>query len=162
MIIDCVKEAFANEVMSDGSEHFLVERLLHSPEFNPELSIVVIHNKEIIGFILFSTIEIVSKKVENNWLAMAPIAIRPEYQNKGIGGKLMIEGQNRARKMKYHGIVIVGHEKYYPKFGYELASFYRLKFPFEAPDENCFIYFLDENSKYEINGMVKYPEAFGI
>ena len=42
------------------------------------------------------------------------------------------------------------------------ASVYAIKLPFNAPDENCLVKELFENSLKGIHGMVRYPKEFGI
>ena len=66
-------------------EVHLVETLRSSPDFIIELSLVAILNNLIVGHILFSKILIKSEKTEIPALALAPLAVRPEFQNQGIG-----------------------------------------------------------------------------
>lgn len=55
----------------------------------------------------------------------------------------------------------MGHEKYYPKFGYQLTKKYGIKLPFDMPDENCMLIELEENSLKNITGgVVEYPKEF--
>ena len=63
--------------------------------------------------------------------------------------------------MGYHYVVVLGSDKYYPKFGYEKASKYGIKPPFDVPDENFMVIKLNDLRK-EIKGTVKYAKEFGI
>lgn len=55
---------------------------------------------------------------------------------------------------------VLGHEGYYPIFGYRRASLYGIKFPFDAPDECCMAAELTDGGLDGIHGMVQYPDAF--
>ena len=62
--------------------------------------------------------------------------------------------------MGYRSIVLLGHEKYYPKFGYQQADKFGIELPFDAPKENCMAIELTENGLKNVSGMVVYPKEF--
>ena len=136
-VFNLIEAAFKNEPYSDNKEQLLVEKLRGSDEFIPELSLVAELNGEIIGHILLTKIKIISENRSFESLALAPVSVKPKYQKKGVGGQLIIESHKRADALGYRSIVLLGHENYYPKFGYELTSKYNIKIHFDAPDENC-------------------------
>ncbi|CAF1739487.1 hypothetical protein NRS6110_01035 [Bacillus subtilis] len=82
---DIVKKAFLNEKYSDKKEHFLVNKIRKSDAFIPELSLVALNGKEIVGHILLSRIKIVDGDNAVDSLALAPVSVAPEYQRKGSG-----------------------------------------------------------------------------
>src|SRR5699024_1253512 len=94
-------------------------------------------------------------------LALAPLAVLPEYQRQGIGKKLIEEGHKIAKSLGYHYSVVLGSEKYYPKFGYVPAIQYGIKPPFDVPNENFMAIKLND-TELEIQGVVKYADEFGI
>ena len=152
-----VKTAFEKGKKSYGRVQDLVVALRKSSNFIPELSLVAKKDNKIVGYILFTKIQI--GKFEE--LALAPLAVLPEYQRQGVGSKLIEEGHKIAKEMGYHYVVVLGSDKYYPKFGYEKASKYGIKPPFDVPDENFMAIKLNDLSK-EIKGTVKYAKEFGI
>ena len=156
-VYNVVKTAFKKAKESDGNEQDLVVNLRNSDNFVPELSLVAKKDDKIVGYILFTKIQI--GKYEE--LALAPLAVLPEYQRQGIGSKLIKEGHKIAKEMGYHYVVVLGSDKYYPKFGYEKASKYGIKPPFDVPDENFMAIKLNDLSE-EIKGTVKYAKEFGI
>ena len=156
-VYNLVKTAFEKAKESDGNEQDLVVDLRNSDNFVPELSLVAKKDDKIVGYILFTKIQI-GKSEE---LALAPLAVLPEYQSQGIGSKLIKEGHKIAKEMGYHYVVVLGSDKYYPKFGYEKASKYGIKPPFDVPDENFMVIKLNDLRK-EIIGTVKYAKEFGI
>lgn len=155
-----IKHAFKDEKLSDQTEHLLVRRLRKSAAFIPELSLVAEDKGKVIGHILLSKVSIQNESELFNSLALAPVSVLPEYQNQGIGGKLINAAHDIARKLGHSSVVLLGHEDYYPRFGYELSKNFGVKFPFEAPEKNCFILELNKDSLKEVSGTVKYPKEF--
>ena len=155
-----IEKAFRNEEYSDQKEHLLVDRLRKSEAFIPELSLVADYQGEIIGHILLTRIKIKSDDRSFESLALAPVSVMPNYQNMGIGGKLIKQAHKIAKALRHKSIVVLGHEAYYPKFGYELASKYGIEIPFEAPDENCMVVELVEDGLQGVSGMVEYAGEF--
>ncbi|WP_267401539.1 MULTISPECIES: N-acetyltransferase [unclassified Chryseobacterium] len=167
-IFQVIEEAFRNVENSDHQEHFLVEKLRKSEDFIPELSIVAdfvnddTGEEELVGHILFSKVTIENGSESFESLALAPVSVKPEYQNQGIGGHLIAFGHVIAQELGFKSVVLIGHEKYYPKFEYRKASDFGITFPFEIPDANGMAVELVENGLKGVKGVVKYPKEFGI
>lgn len=155
-VFKVVKMAFENEKYSDKDEHNLVGRLRKSDVFISELSMVAEIDGKIVGHILFTEITIGGQIA----LALAPVAVLPDYQGSGIGSKLIKAGHEVAKTLGYKVIVLLGHKEYYPRFGYVKASLYGIKAPFDVPDENFMVLELKENSLKEFNGVVEYASEF--
>lgn len=62
------------------NEAKLIEKIRKSERFIPELSIVAELDDKIVGHIMFSYIDLVAKET-TKVLALAPMAVLPEYQN---------------------------------------------------------------------------------
>ncbi|CAI8884969.1 putative acetyltransferase [Brevibacillus sp. IT-7CA2] len=157
-----VKRAFANAEFSDHKEHELVCRIRKSDAFIPELSHVAIHdeNQELVGHILFSKIHICNDNQSIESLALAPVSVLPDYQSKGIGKKLILEALQKAKELGYQSVVVLGHPEYYPKFGFQKASHWGIKAPFDVPDEVFMAMELQENALVHVFGVVEYSRAF--
>ncbi len=156
-VYNVVKIAFEIAEHSDGNEHDLVTTLRNSNNFIPELSLVAIKDNEIVGHILFTKIKI----GEYEEIALAPLAVLPQYQKNGIGRKLIEEGHRIAKGLGYHYSIVLGSENYYPKFNYVPAIQYGIKAPFEVPNENFMAIKLNDTD-VEIKGTVEYAKEFGI
>ena len=138
-----------------------VDKLHKSDTYIPELSLVAKTDKgEVAGYILLTKVEIVSESEVHTSLAVAPLAVLPEYQNRGIGGMLLKEAHKRAAALGYGTAVLLGHKDYYPRFGYRKAEDYGIKFPFDVPSEYCQVIELIPNALEGINGIVRYPAVF--
>lgn len=155
-VYNVIKLAFENAEHTDHNEQNLVTRLRKSESFIPELSIVAEKDNKIIGYILFTKINIGN----NEGVALAPLAVLPEFQRKEVGSKLIIEGHKIAKELGYKVSVVLGHEKYYPRFGYSKASLYNIKAPFEVPEEAFMVIELKENQLNYISGKVEYAKEF--
>ncbi len=149
------------QVFKQKDESELIERIRAGRNFIPELSLVAEENGKLIGHILFSKIKIIGEK-EYESLALAPMAVLPEFQKQGIGGKLIKEGLNKARELGFNSVIVIGHKEYYPRFGFERASKWNIKCPFEVPDEAFMAVELNAGALTEKSGIVEYPKEFGI
>ena len=162
-VFELIRLAFENEELSDHKEQFLVERLRNSDAFVPELSLIAEVDNQIAGYILLTKINIEDKdKNTYTSLALAPVAVLPNYQGKGIGGKLIQAAHDIAKKMGFGSVMLLGHENYYPKFGYKLTKEFGIKLPFEVPEENCMAIELSQNALQNVSGVVRYPKEFEI
>ncbi len=104
---------------------------------------------------MFSKVE-VGKSIQ---LALAPLAVLPSYQRKGIGSALIEEGHRRAEKLSYSYSMVLGDPGYYKRFGYQEAKRFGIESPFLVPSSNYLAYFLKE-SPSQINGVVRYSSPF--
>jgi len=138
----------------------LVENLRKSPDFIPELSLVAVKDKMVVGHILFSRIAIQTKTGSLSPMSLAPMAVHPEFQKQGIGSKLVRQGLERCRNLGYKVVIVVGHPNYYPRFGFTSARAKGLEAPFLVPDEAFMVIEIAPGALNGISGMVIYPPAF--
>ncbi len=160
IVFNLIEEAFKTEPFSDHKEQFLVERLRKSDAFIPELSLVAEIDNTIVGHILVTKLKIKSEANTFNSLALAPVSVLPKFQGQGIGAKLILQAHKKAKELGHTSIVLLGHEHYYPRFGYKQAHTFGIILPFEVPKENCLAIELTENGLKGIHGIVEYPKEF--
>ena len=154
-ILEVQRQAFAQ----DG-EARLVNALREDGDINPELSLVAVHDGNIIGHILFSPISIVSDTTTTPAFALAPLAVHQDYQCRGVGAALIEEGLNACRKQDPHIVIVVGHPGYYPRFGFTQASEWGIQAPFPCPDNAFMAFGLTPGALDGVSGTVEYPLAF--
>ncbi len=165
-VFGLIERAFASVSMSDHREQFLVDRLRQLNAFIPELSIVAVASTsdKIVGHILLTKINIVDTEADTEAkhasLALAPVSVAPEHQGKGIGGLLINRAHKVAKELGHRSVVLLGHEGYYPRFGYLRADHFGVRLPFEVPAENCMAIELEKNGLAGVRGVVHYPAAF--
>ncbi len=155
-IYDVVKAAFEVAEQAGGTEQDLVNRLRESGEYIKELSLVAVMNDLIVGHIMFTKVKINSAEA----LALAPLAVHPKYFGMGIGSQLILQGHEIAKEMGYIGSIVLGSEKYYPKFGYVEASGFNIQAPFDVPDANFMAIELIKDGFSNVEGIVEYSKCF--
>jgi putative acetyltransferase len=141
-------------------EALLVRRIRDSSHFIPELSLVASKEGQVVGHILFSTIDIEGQHGNKPVMSLAPMAVHPDFQNQGIGSKLVREGLKKCRQLGYTIVIVIGHPNYYPRFGFVPARQKGLKIPFPVPNEAFMVLKLVPNALAGLKGTVKYPPEF--
>ena len=91
---------------------------------------------------------------------LAPLAVLPPHQNKGIGSKLVLAGLDECRRLGHAIIVLLGHPNYYPRFGFVPAKAQDIECEFEAPDEAWMILELREGALAGRQGTVSFQPEF--
>ena len=151
-----------NKQAFDGreAEPRLVDSIRKSEGYIPELSLVAEQNDQIMGHILFSRIQIQSENVQLPGLALAPMAVLPEYQGQGIGSTLVKRGLEECKRLGYAWIIVLGHPAYYTRFGFapELAK--SLECPFGDCGNAWMALELIPGVLKGVRGIVSYPPAF--
>lgn len=152
-----IEKAFFMEDHSDHKEQFLVARLRLSEAFVAELSLVALKDDRIVGYIMFTRITIGDGKES---LALAPVAVLPKFQGLGIGSSLIKRGHEIALELGFDSVVLLGHDGYYPRFGYRRLSEFGITMPFEASEECCMALELTDGALSGVSGEVHYAKEF--
>ncbi|QFT76573.1 GNAT family N-acetyltransferase [Erythrobacter sp. THAF29] len=151
MIHALTEAAFRDMPFSDGDEHHLVDRLRADGDLT--LSLVAEDAERIVGHIAFSPVTISDGAA--GWFGLGPVSVWPEFQKQGIGGTLIRRGIADMRAMGARGIVLLGSNEYYPRFGFRHEP--QLTYP--GPPSEYFQCLLLQGDLP--SGEVKYAPAFG-
>ncbi|HLK58964.1 MAG TPA: N-acetyltransferase [Chthonomonadaceae bacterium] len=138
----------------------IVEKVRQSEGFIPELSLVAEREGRIVGHALFSEVTIEGEARTWTVLALGPIAVRPEFQKQGIGGRMLRAGLERAAELGHGVVVLIGHPTYYPRFGFVPAGTLGLKCAIPVPANVFMAYLLRPDGLDGIQGTVVFPPAF--
>ncbi|MEG0731058.1 MAG: N-acetyltransferase [Vagococcus sp.] len=159
-VLPLIVSAFEETEFGYQGEAELVKKIRQNITYNNELELVYEIDKKIVGYGLLSTCWVKNDKQSFTGLALAPLAVHKDYQRQGIGGKLMRELERTAIGLGYTFIVILGHPKYYSRFGYQPTSHYGVSSPFDVPEEFFMMKELQKDGLSQVMGTVYYSEAF--
>jgi len=136
-IIGTVNAAFNESQHEEKEIANLVIDLLADPTAKPFLSLVAFNEDLIVGYILFTKVHIMNSVQDLSASILAPLAVKPAYQNMGIGGLLVNEGLKQLTDMGFELVFVLGHPNYYPKFGFIPAGKVGFKAPYSIPKEHA-------------------------
>lgn len=126
----------------------------------PFISLVAIVNEQVTGHISFSPVTIQSENGNFTAIGLAPMSVLPEYQNQGIGSRLVREGLRECQRLGHDIVVVLGHPNYYPRFGFAPASLKGLRSEYDVPDEVFMVTELRDGALGGRRGVVKYHAEF--
>jgi len=139
------------------SEANLVDAL--RKQVQPIVSLVAEENGQIVGHIMFSPVSL-SGHSDFKVMGLAPMAVAPEHQNKGIGSALVKAGLEQCKQLGFSAVVVLGHPKYYPRFGFSPASKFRIDSEYDVPDEVFMAMELMPEGLSGKSGKVRFHDAF--
>ena len=154
-IRDVNKAAFYGD-----AEAMLADSLRSSSFYIPGLSLLAELGGQVVGHILFPSISIESASGNTAALALAPVAVHPKHQRRGIGTLLVRKGLDEAQRLGHRIVVVVGHPSYYPRFGFTPARDRGIESPYPVPDEAFMALELAPGAMDGVDGMVRYPPPF--
>ena len=125
----------------------------------PIVSLVAEESGEVVGHIMFSPVSL-SGFASLNAFGLAPMAVAPEYQGKGIGSALVRAGLEQCKLLGFTAVVVLGHSDYYPRFGFSPSSRFGIDSEYEVPEDVFMAMELQPGALSGKTGRVKYHDAF--
>jgi putative acetyltransferase len=118
---------------------------------------------EVVGHVLFSPVVIDRVAGPRVAIGLAPLAVVPGEQGKGIGSRLVREGLAELLRLGHDAVVVVGHPAYYPRFGFVRASLFGLRWEVEGHEDSFMAVELRPGALRQGGGIVRYrPEFAGM
>ncbi len=114
-ILKVNKKAFNSD-----EEGNLVFDLFSDQSAKPLLSLIALKDKETVGHILFTKCT-VKPHVDASIYLLAPLSVLPSHQGEGIGGALIKRGLEILTLWEVDLVFVLGHIRYYPRFGFKPA-----------------------------------------
>jgi putative acetyltransferase len=100
-----------------------------------ELSLVAEIDGNVVGHILFSPVTVEREgRVIAGGLGLAPIAVDPAHQRRGIGSELIRAGLSALQAFACPFVVVLGEPAYYQRFGFAAASRFGLNNEYNVDD----------------------------
>lgn len=124
------------------------------------LSLVAVEGDQVVGHLLFSPVTIECEAENIAALGLAPVAVQPEHQRRGIGSQLVRAGLDECRRAGHKCVVVLGHPEYYPRFGFIPASRYGVSSEYNVADEKFMLIELQAGSLPRRKGVAKYQPEF--
>jgi len=128
---------------------------------SPFVSLVAVEDDQVVGHILFSPVSVETEGGGFGALALAPMAVLPGYQKRGIGSRLVREGLKECGRLGHRIVFVLGHAEYYPRFGFTPAREKGLTCEYPVPDEVFMVAELEPGVLRGRRGLVKYHPLFG-
>lgn len=123
------------------------------------ISLVAQQDDLVVGHILFSPVTVMNAPESFRGVGLAPMSVLPEFQNQGIGSRLVRAGLVACRDAGYDAVVVLGHINYYPRFGFVRAKDYGLENEYGAEDAFMALE-LREGALKQTGGLVKFAPEF--
>ncbi|ODT88795.1 N-acetyltransferase [Phenylobacterium sp. SCN 70-31] len=134
-------------------EAALIERLRAGGDVLFEL--VAAEDGRVDGHILFSRL---FADRADLFAALAPMAVRPGLQRGGIGTALVRAGLESAREFGAHGVLVLGHPGYYPRFGFAPETAAQVTSAYSGSP--AFMALALQAGAFDAPLSVAYPDAF--
>jgi len=135
-------KAFGEEKGSEiGS---LVNDLFDDKTAEPLFSLVAVEDEKIIGHILFTKADVTQTDEPVSARILAPLAILPDAQGRGVGGQLVKEGLSQLKLSEVELVFVLGHPEYYPRFGFIPAGVQGYEAPYHISEEHAGAWMVQE------------------
>jgi len=122
--------ALNESAFKSSTEASLVDTLRAKAQ--PVISIVAEEENKVVGHILFSPVSL-SDHPRLKIAGLAPMAVTPKLQRKGIGSALVRTGLEKCKRLGFGAIVVLGHPEYYPRFGFAPSARFGIGCEYAVP-----------------------------
>jgi len=161
-VLSIERFAFGYDKESD-----LVRDLLNDNSAKPHYSLLAFNNDKAVGHILFTSARLEGTQSGASISLLAPLAVLPDYQKQGVGGKLIKNGLQHLANAGVDLVFVLGHPGYYPRYGFKPAGVLGFEAPYPIPEEYANAWMVHElrqgvigsvSGKVECADMLNKPE----
>jgi len=154
--------AIERAAFHSDEEALLVRALLDDLTAQPLLSLLGFENDRAVGHILFTRAYLNEAPSSLRMSILAPLAVVPDAQGKGIGGKLVRNGLDILSSWDVALVFVLGAPEYYRRFGFSPAGRHGFITPSPIPIEYTdawMVHDLSEGTLGTVHGMVQCADS---
>jgi predicted N-acetyltransferase YhbS len=122
----------------------LIAALTIDPTAQPVISLVATVEGRVVGHVLFSKVMLYPASRNLSAAILAPLAVHPEFQSRGIGSQLVTEGFRQLCDAGMELVFVLGHPGYYPRFGFSEAGIQGFEAPYPIAAKNAAAWMVKE------------------
>ncbi len=115
----------------------LVRNLGSDPSAKPILSLLAFQDNVAVGHILFTTAHLTNNQKTTAIALLAPLAVVPDAQRQGIGGKLIERGLQLLSRSGVDLVFVLGYPEYYSRHGFKPAGCLGFEAPYPIAHEHA-------------------------
>lgn len=120
------------------------------------ISLVAVQPSGVVGHVAFSPVRAAYGAAG---MGLAPVAVLPAYQRRGIAAALITRGLDEGRRLGVGWVVVLGDPAYYGRFGFSPASEFGLSDAYGGGSAFQVLELIPGNLPYGA-GLVAYAPAF--
>ena len=154
---EVVNLAFQNDAEGEAD---LIDALRAEPGYMPELSLVAELNGAVVGHVIFSEAYIETDSGRVPAIALGPLAVHPDWQQQGVGSRLIEEGLAAGRRLGHRIAVVIGHSTYYPRFGFTWGRPLGIEMVLGRREESRMVLALVSGALDGVRGTVRFSPVF--
>ena len=124
------------------------------------VSLVAVEAGVLVGSIVFSPVTIEGLGPAERAVGLAPLAVLPAHQRRGIGGRLVREGLDACRRAGYAAAIVLGDPRNYRSAGFVSARTFGLSSECDVPDEAFMAIELKPGALEGAGGICRYAPEF--
>jgi putative acetyltransferase len=123
------------------------------------VSLIAEDNGAIVGHIMFTPV-CLSGHSALKIMGLAPLAVAPEHQRKGVGSALVRAGLEQCTRLGFGAVVVLGHPDYYHRFGFSSSAPFGIGCEYPVAEGAFMVTELQAGFLGGASGTIKYHTAF--
>lgn len=148
-----------DEAFGRDAEGRLVDRLRDEGLITEAL---IALSDRVVGHVVFSKLQLKGTRSTISAVALAPVAVVPAHQRRGVGSALIREGLRRCAIRGYAAALVLGDPAYYTRFAFSAEPAKRITSVYSPAGIHWMALALHPGALDDVIATVNYPSAFRI